>query len=83
MMFFSSIKFTAFYTVNVRIKDSIAYISGKVTAPENGLVYKDATVFCVLTKDGKIKERDIMGYAFLKLNELAESLGGEVKYVKY
>jgi hypothetical protein len=75
-------KYTAFYTINVRIKDSVVYISGKVTAPENGLVYKDEPVFCVLTKEGKIKERDIMGYAFLKLNELAESLGGEVQYVK-
>lgn len=69
------------YTINIRVKDSIAYISGTFTAAE-GQLYKDEPIFNMTNKKGETLEKSLIGYPFLLLNEFALGLKKVISYSK-
>lgn len=72
----------AMYTINIRIKDSTAYISGTFTAPPDGSLFKDETITCLKNKKGILQTKSLSGYAFSLLDTFAKSLKGEISYLK-
>lgn len=72
----------ATYIVNIRVKDSSAYISGTYTAPPNGGLFKDEPVTNLCNKRGETYQKSMEGYIFLLLNEFALSFKKEVSYLK-
>jgi|SRR5688572_33339120 len=69
----------ATYVVNIRVKDSTAYISGKFTGASGGL-FKDDPIYNHTNKKGETHEKSMFGYPFLLLNEFAQSFKKEVSY---
>jgi len=72
----------ATYKVNVRVKDSAAYISATFTAPPEGGLFKDEIVTNQTTKKGVTFKKGMWGYIFLLLNDFALGFKKEVSYIK-
>lgn len=72
----------ATYKVNVRVKDSAAYISATFTAPPEGGLFKDEIVTNQTNKKGATFKKGMWGYIFLLINDFALSFKKEVSYIK-
>lgn len=79
------------YVMNIRIKDSSAFISGTFTAPfEQPLTAAGAKQDPLwngdpvynFTKKGKTYPKSLMGYPFTLMNQFAKSFGKPVEYLK-
>lgn len=80
------------YRIDIRIKDSTAYISGAFTAPyENPLtrasakqepLWNNEPILYLTNNKGKPHAKSLSGYAFGLLNEFAVSFGKEVEYLQ-
>jgi len=70
----------ATYIVNIRVKDSIAYISGTVTAPPEGGLFKNEPLFYQTKGNGKIAPKSLFTVPFMLLNNLALAFNREVSY---
>lgn len=86
-------KFNAAYKINVRIKDSIAYISGYFTAPYDKFtmqliqgntvpLFDNEPVIAALDKKGELKMNTLTGFAFSKILLLAESFKKQIEFLK-
>jgi hypothetical protein len=72
----------AIYTVNIRVKDSIAYISGLLTSPPEGGLFVDQPISNHTNSKGKTFPKSMYGYPFLLLNDFALGFKKEVGYLK-
>jgi len=73
----------ASYKINIRIKDSVAYVSGTVTSPPNGSgLFVNEPVFNHTSAKGKTFPKSLYGYAFNILNNFALGFRREVSYEK-
>src|SRR5574340_1221919 len=63
----------ATYVINIRVKDSVAYISGTFTTPPNGGLFKDEPITYITNKKGKAYPKSLSGSAFNWLNQFALS----------
>jgi len=71
----------ASYKVSLRVKDSIAYITGLFTAPgRSGGVFKDEPMQYLVNRKGEVQKKALATYPFLLLNVFALSLGKQVTY---
>lgn len=75
----------AAYRLNVRVKDSIAYINGHYSAPwwlteKKDRLWDDAPIWNQTKSKGETNSRGMQGYAFGKMNEFATSLKGQIEY---
>jgi len=74
--------FNATFIIEVRVKDSTAYITGNFTAPPGGgLAYKEP-IYNVVDKNGVTKVKTLSGYPFSKLVEFAKAFNKEVEFIK-
>jgi hypothetical protein len=71
----------ATYIINVRVKDSTAYITGTATVAD-GQLFKDEPIYNQTDRKGATQPKSMFGYAFLLLNEFAQSFKREVSYQK-
>jgi len=71
---------SAAYKIDIRIKDSTAYISGTVTAPPGGGLYINEPLFNHTNKKGITYPKSMFGYAFLLVNDFALSFKKEITY---
>jgi hypothetical protein len=62
------------YCINVRVKDSTAYITGMLGGSLSGEPIFNQT------KNGETAPKSLFGYGFLKMKAFAESLKGEISY---
>lgn len=72
------------YRINVRVKDSVAYISGTFTVAD-GQLFKDDPIEFTTNKKGEPYSKHIATYPFLLIKEFAETLnksGQEISYSK-
>lgn len=69
----------ATYKINIRVKDSIAYISGTFTGA-GGEIWKDVPISNHANKKGVTYPKSIYGYPFLLLNNFALSFDKEITY---
>ncbi|MFZ1785378.1 MAG: hypothetical protein WAU23_09235 [Ferruginibacter sp.] len=69
----------ATYKINIRVKDSTAYISGTFTAA-GGEIWKDDPIKNQTNRKGKTYPKSINGYPFLILNNFAQSFKKEITY---
>jgi len=72
----------ATYRVNIRIKDSVAYISATFTARPGGGLFKDEQVSNHTNRKGITLQKSMDGYIFLLLNDFALGFKQEVSYLK-
>ena len=70
----------ATYKMDIRIKDSVAYISGTVTAPPGGGLYVNEPLFNHTNKKGVPFPKSLFGFAFQILNNFALSFNKEISY---
>ena len=70
----------ATYKMDIRIKDSVAYISGTVTAPPGGGLYINEPLFNHTNKKGAPFPKSLFGFAFQILNNFALSFNKEISY---
>ena len=70
----------ATYKINIRIKDSTAYISGTVITPPGGGLYFNEPLFNHTNKKGVTYPKSLFGYAFLLINNFALSFNKEITY---
>ena len=70
----------ATYKIDIRIKDSSAYISGTVTSPPGGGLYINEPLFNHTNKKGITFPKSLFGYAFLLINNFALSFNKEINY---
>lgn len=70
----------ATYKINIRVKDSTAYISGTVTAPPGGGLYVNEPLFNHTNRKGVTFPKSMFGYPFLLLNDFAQSFKKEISY---
>lgn len=70
----------ATYKMDIRIKDSIAYISGTVTAPPEGGLFLNEPIFNQTNKKGITFPKSLFGFAFLLINNFALSFNKEISY---
>jgi hypothetical protein len=68
------------YSINIRVVDSIAFISGTFTAPPTNPMFKNEPIEHQTDKKGNAKSKHIMGYPFLIMNQFARSFGKEISY---
>jgi hypothetical protein len=67
------------YRINIRVKDSIAYISGTFTGADGGL-FKDEPVYYHTNAKGKPYPKSLIGYPFLLINDFALSFDKPIEY---
>ncbi len=72
----------ATYKVNIRVKDSVAYISATFTSPPEGGLFKDEPVINHTNNKGVTFKKSIDGYIFLLLNDFALAFKRETSYIK-
>lgn len=72
--------YNATYKINIRVKDSTAYISGTVTAPPGGGLYVNEPLFNHTNRKGVTFPKSMFGYPFLLLNNFAQSFKKEISY---
>lgn len=72
----------AVYHIEIRIKDSVAYVSGKFTAPPGGGLFKDEPISNVTNKRGEPKRNSLAGIPFELMNTFAQGLGRSISYAK-
>lgn len=73
--------FNAYYKINIRVKDSTAYISGSFTGPgKTGGLFKDEPIENMINKKGKVLKTSISGYPFSLLYEFAASFKKEIDF---
>lgn len=81
----------AAYRIHVRMKDTIAYLSGTFTAPYSSAIFgsndkdplfKDDPVYNLSNNKGETKKKSLPGMPFLWINRLALSFGKPVEYLK-
>jgi len=71
----------AYYSINIRVKDSIVYISGLLTGPgKTGGLFKDEPITNQVNKKGETLYKSLFGYAFLKLYNFAQSFKKEIEF---
>lgn len=71
----------AAYSISVRVKDSVAYISGTFNAPGmTGGLFKDDPVTAQINKKGELIWKSLGGYPFLRLKQFAESFNKDLRY---
>lgn len=72
----------ATYVINIRVKDSVLYISGTITAPPGGGLFKNEPISNQTNKKGITQQKSLFGYAFLVLNNFALGFKKDVSYLK-
>lgn len=72
----------ATYIINIRVKDSTAYISGIFSAPPTGGLFKDEPITNVTNKKGIAYPKSLAGSAFNWLNQFALGFKKEINYLK-
>lgn len=73
----------ACYIIHIRVKDSVAYISGTFTAPgRTGGLFKDEPITNVVNRKGETLRKSVSGYPFTILQSFALSFGKPVEYLK-
>lgn len=75
-------KWNATYLINIRIKDSSAYISGTFTAPPGGGLFKNEPIRNWTNRKGETKTSSLGGYPFVILDAFAHGLSGQIAYAK-
>ncbi len=70
----------ATYIIDIRVKDSIAYISGKLTAPPQGGLFNNEPIFYQTKKDGVPYPKSLFTVAFIWMNNIALSFNKPVEY---
>lgn len=65
------------YTINVRVKDSVAYFSGTFSAVN---LFKNEPIEYLTNKKGEPHSKSLVTYPFLLLNDVALSLQKDVSY---
>lgn len=78
------------YVINIRVKDSAAYISGTFTAPFSsyaivggagrGSLWNGDPVYHHTNRKGVTHPKSLIGYPFTLMNEFALSFGKPVEY---
>lgn len=69
------------YVLNIRVKDSIAYISGTFTGAD-GALFKDDPISNHSNRKGETLPKSIYGYPFLLMKNFALSFNKPVEYRK-
>lgn len=69
------------YRINVRVVDSVAFLSGTFTLG-GGELFKDDPIYHHTNKKGKPYPKSGIGYPFILLNDFAKSLKREIEYAK-
>lgn len=80
----------AAYKINIRVKDSVAYITGTFTAPYEQIftsaanktdpLWNNDPVYNHTNKKGKPYPKSMIGYPFILMNRFAQCFGKEVTY---
>ena len=71
----------ASYIINIRVKDSTAYITGTFTAPgREGGLFKDEPIVNIVNKKGEPVKKSLSGHAFSLLSEFAFSFKKEIDF---
>lgn len=80
-----TIGWNAAYKMDIRVKDSVAYITGTFSSPhdrsnnENPL-YNNDPIYNHTSKSGKPHSKSLPGYAFAMMNEFALSFHKPIEY---
>lgn len=73
----------AYYSIQIRIKDSAALITGSITGPQKtGGIFKDDPIEYLTNKKGKTLDKSISGLGFSILKDFALSFKKPVEYSK-
>lgn len=80
--------FNAAYRLNIRVKDSTAYIAGQYCAPwwrpgtnnNQDRLWQDSPAFNTPNRKGEMNPKTMQGYAFGKMNDFAIALNGQIEY---
>lgn len=67
------------YVLSVRVKDSIAYLSGTIVAGE---LFQNDPISNHVNRKGETLPKSIYGYPFLLMNKFALSFNKPVEYLK-
>lgn len=70
------------YRINVRVKDTVAYISGTFTGA-GGEIFKDDPVEYITNRKGEPFSKHIATYPFLLIKEFAETLNKSRQEISY
>lgn len=84
--------YNAAYKISVRVKDSVAYITGTFIAPydqfltpaagKSDPLFNNDPVYYHCNKKGKPYPKSLAGYPFLLINNWAKCFGKELEYQK-
>jgi len=67
------------YVINIRVKDSVAYITGRIHA---ATIFTDDPSYYQTNNKGALFEKGLFGYPFSLMIDFAKSLGGTIEYKK-
>lgn len=70
------------YLINVRVKDSVAYISGLFSAPPGGGLFYNSPVYNHCKKNGQPHPKSLARYPFMLINSFAKCFGKPLEYMK-
>ena len=69
----------ATYKINIRVKDSVAYLSGTFTGANGGL-FKGEPVEYLTNKKGQVQSKHLFTYPFLLINYFAKGFNKQIEY---
>ncbi|MBS1668371.1 MAG: hypothetical protein JST58_13425 [Bacteroidetes bacterium] len=72
----------ATYILNIRVKDSVAYITGTVTAPPNGGLFRNEPIYYHTNKKGVPHPKSLFTVGFNIMRDFAKTLNKDTEYIK-
>lgn len=73
----------ATYSIDIRVKDSVAYFTAKFTSPSDGKgLFKDEPVYNLVNGKGVTHSKSLVAYPFTLIQRFTQGFGKPVEYLK-